>query len=278
MEYKNAAALVKHGYIYEETKGIGFFRAESLKQQQGLLHGFSARVGGISAPPYDTLNLGWSRPEPETNVTANFKLFCMAAGLQYGQMCVVNYEHGTNVLPVTNKDCGRGFAREPLPFCDGLVTNDPNVVLITSHADCGAYFLFDPIKHVIGLTHAGWKGTLGRIGARAVELMQNEYGTDPKDIIASTGPCICIDCFEVDMELAKCFEKEFDCACYRQGKPGKAQLDIEIPAVIQFMDAGLLPEHITMMQACTYEMEDKLFSYRRDHGETGSMAAYMKLI
>lgn len=274
----NKAALMQHGYTFEERCGVGFFRARSLSEQQGVRHGFTARYGGVSTGPYESLNLGWSRPEPKETLKANLLIFCEAAGLDEKALTVVSYEHGAAVLKVDASDCGRGFEREPLPMCDGLVTNDPGIVLTTSHADCGAYFMYDPLSRVIGLAHAGWKGTLYRIGARMAELMQSEYGADPANIIASTGPCICRDCFEVDMELAERFEAEFGIPCHIPGRPGKAQLDLEMASAIQFMDAGIPPENITLMHACTYELEDRLFSHRRDHGETGSMAAYMQLM
>ena len=276
--YEEKAALFQHGCIFEENLGVGFFRAASLSAQSGLKHGFTARYGGVSEGPFRSLNLGWSRPEAPETLAENLRIFCAAAGLEKNSLVVVAYEHGNNVLAVDRRDCGRGFAREPLPPCDGLVTNDPNIVLTTSHADCGAIFLYDPVKRAIGLAHAGWKGTLGRIGARAAALMQSKYGSDPKDIIASSGPCICRDCYEVELELAECFETEFDTPCHVLGRPGKAQLDLEKAAAIQLMDAGIQPQNITLMHACTFELEDKLFSHRRDKNGTGDMAAYMQLI
>ncbi len=277
-EYEKMAALMQHGYILEDKRGVGLCMSAQLASQSGVEHGFSARYGGVSAPPMDTLNLGWNRPEPPENVIENFRRFCAACGFKYESMAAINYEHGSTVLPLTALDRGRGFDREELPFCDGLITNDPDITLITSHADCGAFFAYDPVNRAIGVAHAGWKGTLGRIGARMLEAMHKEYGTLAKDVIASNGPCICKDCFEVDMPLALKFQAEFGICCHGPGKPGKAQLDLEMASAIQLLDAGVLPSNITLMHACTYEREDLFFSHRRDHGETGSMSAYIRLV
>ncbi len=276
---KHVFPRAHHGSAYMRSGSTGFFTAEALNDLGGIRHGFSTRLGGVSPAPYDSLNLGWSRPDPIENVTKNFEIFCNAAEIAHNDMVIVNYEHGGTVLKVGSTDRGKGFDKPPLPFCDGIITNEKGVVLVTSHADCGAFFLYDPVKRAVGLAHAGWKGTLMRIGARAVELMHKEYGSDPKDILVSTGPCICKDCFEVDLELADRFQdtfKNFD--IYTPGRPGKAQLDLEMAAAIQILEAGVKEENLTLMCACTYELEEHFFSHRRDKGDTGSMAAYIELI
>lgn len=142
-EYEALSLRMRHGYEYSEAKGIGFFRAASLEGISGLIHGFTARKGGVSAPPFDTLNLAFGKTEPmdaPENVQRNFEIFCAAAGVPYHSLCIINFEHSANVVAVSGADCGRGIVREPLAPCDGLVTNDPAVTLITSHADCGAFF------------------------------------------------------------------------------------------------------------------------------------------
>lgn len=277
MEHEFSRA--RHGSAYMRSGGTGFFTAEALNEIGGVRHGFSTRLGGVSPAPYDSLNLGWSRPDPAENITKNFEIFCNATQISYDDMVIVNYEHGGIVLKVGFEDRGRGFDGPLLPFCDGLVTNERGVVLVTSHADCGVFFLYDPVKRAVGLAHAGWKGTLMRIGARAVELMQKEFGSDPKDVLVSTGPCICKNCFEVDLELAKRFKDEFKTSdLYARGRPGKAQLDLEMAAAIQILGAGVKEENLTLMHACTFELQEHFFSHRRDKGNTGSMAAYIALI
>lgn len=277
-EYEAFAARIHHGYEYGENDGVGFFRAVALSKLPGLLHGFTARMGGVSAPPFDSLNLTFGKVDARENVERNFEIFCKAANVPYESLCIINFEHGTHVAVVTHADCGRGFSIEALPPCDGLVTNDPEVTLVSSHADCGAFFLYDPVRRAIGIAHAGWKGMLGRIGKNLVEAMVNNYGSNPGDIIASNGPCICRDCYEVDATLATQFEAEFGLDCSVQGKPGKRQLDLEIPAAVQLLEAGVLPEHITLMHACTFELPEFLFSHRRARGTTGDMAGFIKLV
>lgn len=275
------AALIKHGFIYKRTnKGTGLYCAEALDKAGGVSHGFSTREGGITVdPPKASLNLSWTRCGSPEEVIANFKIFAEGAGIDYDDMAVVNHEHGANVLRIVHEHRGRGFYKDPLPPCDGIITDDPTVTLVTSHADCGAYFFYDPVHRAIGMAHAGWKGTLLRIGAEMARRMAEEFDTDPSDIIAATGPCICRDCFEVDADLGEKFQSEFGYpGISRPGRPGKAYVDLELAAAVQFVEAGIRPESITLMNACTYENREHFFSHRRDKGITGSMAAYIKLI
>ena len=275
------AALIKHGFIYKRTnKGTGLYCAEALDKAGGVSHGFSTREGGITVdPPKASLNLSWTRCGSPEEVIANFKIFAEGAGIDYDDMAVVNHEHGANVLRIAHEHRGRGFYKDPLPPCDGINTDDPTVTLVTSHADCGAYFFYDPVHRAIGMAHAGWKGTLLRIGAEMARRMAEEFDTDPSDIIAATGPCICRDCFEVDADLGEKFQSEFGYpGISRPGRPGKAYVDLELAAAVQFVEAGIRPESITLMNACTYENRQHFFSHRRDKGITGSMAAYIKLI
>lgn len=275
------AALIKHGFIYKRTnKGTGLYCAEALDKAGGVSHGFSTREGGITVdPPKASLNLSWTRCGSPEEVIANFKIFAEGAGIDYDDMAVVNHEHGANVLRIAHEHRGRGFYKDPLPPCDGIITDDPTVTLVTSHADCGAYFFYDPVHRAIGMAHAGWKGTLLRIGVEMARRMAEEFDTDPSDIIAATGPCICRDCFEVDADLGEKFQSEFGYpGISRPGRPGKAYVDLELAAAVQFVEAGIRPESITLMNACTYENRRHFFSHRRDKGITGSMAAYIKLI
>ena len=275
------AALIKHGFIYKRTnKGTGLYCAEALDKAGGVSHGFSTREGGITVdPPKASLNLSWTRCGSPEEVIANFKIFAEGAGIDYDDMAVVNHEHGANVLRIAHEHRGRGFYKDPLPPCDGIITDDPTVTLVTSHADCGAYFFYDPVHRAIGMAHAGWKGTLLRIGAEMARRMAEEFDTDPSDIIAATGPCICRECFEVDADLGEKFQSEFGYpGISRPGRQGKAYVDLELAAAVQFVEAGIRPESITLMNACTYENRQHFFSHRRDKGITGSMAAYIKLI
>ena len=194
-EFLKQYAQARRGSKFHFVNGVGLYTLPSLERLSGFDHGFTARSGGVSEGYFASLNLSFSRPENRDNVMENFRIFCRAAEIPFDTMVMDNYEHGTNVIKVDRTDMGKGYLLDPLPPCDGLVTNDPSVTLITGHADCMAFYFVDPVRRCIGLAHAGWRGALGRIGSRVVERMTQEYGSDPRDILAGVGPSICPDCF-----------------------------------------------------------------------------------
>ena len=273
---------IHRGYSIKENAGLRIVTADNLNAVSSVAHGFSTRVGGVSRGPFASLNMSLTRDDSKLNVYRNYHIFCEAfgeiCGFGHDSLVLVNHEHGANVVRVDRSFRGRGLTREPLPFCDGMVTNDSAVTLVTLHADCSCIYLYDPEHNAIGLAHAGWKGTFKRVGQRMAEKLTAEYGSRPEKLIGAIGPCICFDCFEVDSSIGEDFAREFDFdGIVKPGKPGKAYVDLEAALAIQLLDAGLLPEQISAMGLCTYERDDLFFSYRRDRTETGAMIGFMKL-
>lgn len=269
---------LKRGARLRFVNGIGIYTSPALSALDGFDHGFSTRTGGVSKGFFASLNLSFTRPENRENVMENYRLFSKAAGYPFDKMVMDNYAHETTVLKVNASDAGKGYLRDPLPSCDGLVTNDPSITLITGHADCMAFYCIDPVRRCIGLAHAGWRGALGRIGTNLVGKMREYYGTDPSDVFACVGPSICADCFEVGRNVAEEFADAFSdipCVISREGE--KAHVDLWMVACKQFTEAGVPIGHISLFDVCTMETP-LLYSHRRDKGKTGGMAAYLRIL
>jgi YfiH family protein len=148
--------------------------------------------------------------------------------------------------------------------------------LITGHADCMAFYFFDPVQKAIGLCHAGWRGALGRIGGNVIAQMRQVYGSDPRDMLCGVGPSICPKCFEVGEDVCEDFETAFPiCPLRGVNERGNPTVDLWQVAACQFMEQGAIPEHIFLMGVCTRETSN-LYSYRRE-GRTGGMAAFLRL-
>lgn len=277
--FLNLYRSVSRGYIFRELEGgIGVYRLPSFDARSEIDHGFSARTGGVSTGEFASLNLSFTRPEQRENVMENYRLFSSAASIPWESMVMDSYEHGTTILPVDRKDCGKGYLYDSLPACDGLVTDDPAVTLITGHADCMAFFFFDPVQKAIGLCHAGWRGAKARIGSEVVKMLSSCYGSRPEDILCGVGPSICPRCFEVGDDVAESFEEDYpSCPLRGINRIGKATIDLWQVAVCQFVESGIDPSHIELMGVCTME-DDRLFSYRRQKGHTGGMAAYLRIL
>lgn len=262
-------------YTVSVKNGVGIVFSNGLE----VAHGYTTRLGGVSQPPFDALNLGWNRDEPKENIRRNYELLCDAFGLAINSLVLVNYKHGTNVLAVDKRYCGSGILSKPLPECDGLVTNDESVVLATLHADCACLFVYDSAARCIGIAHAGWRGIFGRIGAKLVEKMAEQYDSKAHNVKVAISPCICENCYEVDRSLAFEFEKEFrrNDVSLPHTNPEKAYLNLRLAAELQFLDCGILRENIYHISCCTYENEELFYSYRRDDKKAGASAGFITL-
>ncbi len=276
-EFTQIYRSIRPEHAYRERNGVGIYTIPAFSAYPEIDHGFSARTGGVSEGDFASLNLSFTRPEQRENVMENYRIFCAAADIPLESMVMDAYEHGTTVLCVSRHDARRGYDRPALPPCDGLVTDDPEITLITGHADCMAFYFYDPKKHAIGLCHAGWRGALNRIGTEVVRTMTKACGSDPKDIVCGVGPSICPKCFEVGDDVAELFVTAFpQCELLGENAKGKATVDLWQVATAQFLESGVEPSHIHLMGVCTFE-DGRLYSHRRDKGRTGGMAAYLRL-
>lgn len=275
--YSAAYAKMARGFARKESHGV-IWEYSPIFERAGVHHGFSTRHGGVSASPFDSLNLGWNRPDNRESIRENYERLAREAGFEYGSMALVNYCHGDGVETAGVGDAGKGFGNGEFAPCDALVSLCKEVTLITLHADCMPVFLYDPNKRAVGMVHAGWKGASKRIGQKAAQKMIGELGCNREDILAAIGPSISQERFEVNQPVARIFEEEFpgvDCTVFN-AKTQKHHIDLWLVMVAQLMDAGLLPENISLSGTCTYNCAD-YFSYRRDSGATGAMAGFIVL-
>ncbi|MDL2257623.1 peptidoglycan editing factor PgeF [Eubacteriales bacterium OttesenSCG-928-K08] len=273
-------AQLRRGYVYKKAAGdVAYFQMPAFLEAGISCHGLSARTGGVSDGCNASLNMSFNREDDtRENIITNHRLLAKAAGIPWESMVMDTFEHGVNVIKVDSSHMGSGYIKESLPFCDGLVTNDPAVTLVTGHADCLPLYLYDPVRNCAGLMHAGWKGVFHNIVHNTVELMKREYNSNPKDMLAGIGPCICADCFEADEELGELFAKEYPhVRCVWPGRPTKAQVDLPLVVVAQYINEGILASNISLMDVCTFEEPNRLYSHRRDRGKTGGMASFLRL-
>ncbi len=259
--------------------GVGFLQFPALTELDFINHAFSTRIGGVSECEYKSMNLNFTRGDDPECVMENYRLFCRAAGFDLNSLVSSHQDHNTNVRCVSKANCGIGITREhDIDSVDALITNEPGVTLVTHYADCTPLFFADPEKKVIALAHAGWKGTVAKIGENVVEQMQEKYGCDPSDIIAVVGPAIGSCCYEVDTPVYEEF------ASLTELKPayftktlghGKYLVDLKETNRRILMDAGLLSINITISDVCTKCNSGLLFSHRASNGKRGGLVAMM---
>ncbi len=255
---------------------------KSFRDLPWLTHGFSTRMGGVSAPPFDSMNLSFTRGDDEADVMENFKRFGKAVGVLTSQMFFSDQTHTANVGIVTEEDLGKGILKpKDYTDIDGLVTNCPGACLVTFFADCVPLFFADPVKKVIGLSHSGWRGTAAAIGHETIEMMRHQFGCRPEDIIAAVGPSICGSCYEVSEDVAQVFRQQFrpeETDTFLTEKDGgKYLLDLWQANACILLNSGILPEHLAVTDLCTCCNSDLLWSHRKTGGVRGSLAAFLMI-
>lgn len=263
-------------------KAVPYFTFPAFDELPGIIHGFSSRLGGVSEGFLSSMNLSFSRGDEPERVRENFRRIAASIGFSEKDLVFSMQTHTANVRRVGREDCGRGLER-PVGYCDvdGLVTNEPGVVLATFYADCVPLFFVDPVHHCIGLSHSGWRGTVGKIGKATVETMAREFGSKPGDLLAAVGPSICQECYEVSEEVIGLFRENFaeelwPKLFYRKDN-GHYQLNLWEANRLIFQEAGILPQHITVTDICTACNPELLFSHRASGGKRGNLAGFLEI-
>ena len=293
--------------IFREVEAVTPYLEYPLLADTGIVkHGFSTRLGGVSEGYFSSLNLGFHRGDEEETVRENFRRIGKSIGVRCEDMVLSRQTHTTNVWVVTEEDRGMGMVR-PMEYSkraldnpgrcasgsfqveaggklegvDGLVTDVPGICLVTFYADCVPLFFVDPVKKAIGLSHSGWRGTVGKIGRVTVELMQEQFGSRPSDILAAVGPSVCQDCYEVSGDVIGKFREQFEeqywSDLFYQKENGKYQLNLWKANEIVFAESGILPEHMAVTNVCTHCNSDVLYSHRATGNQRGNLAAFLAL-
>jgi hypothetical protein len=173
-------------------------------------HCFTTRLGGVSEGIFATMNLSFTRGDKRESVETNYRRLAEAMKVDCERFVFTDQTHTVNVRRVTAEDAGKGLTRErDYQDVDGLITNEPGIVLSTFFADCVPLYFVDPVHRAIGMIHSGWRGTVGRMGKVTIEAMAEAYGTRPEDLICAIGPSICQDCYEVGEDVAAAFRAAF---------------------------------------------------------------------
>ncbi|MEE4541578.1 peptidoglycan editing factor PgeF [Streptomyces sp. V4-01] len=232
----------------------------------GAHFAFTDRWGGVSAVPYDSLNLGGAVGDDPAAVTANRALAAGELGRDPGRVVWMNQVHGRDVAVV---DAPWGDA--PVPAVDALVTTRPELTLAVLTADCVPVLLADPAAGVVAAAHAGRPGLLAGVVPAAVEAMA-ALGADPGRTAAITGPSVCGRCYEVPAamrdEVAAAVPE-----AYAETGWGTPAVDVAAGVRAQLVRAGV--REVRASPVCTLESTDH-FSYRRER-TTGRLAGYVWL-
>jgi polyphenol oxidase len=246
--------------LFEKRNGLFIGRFHGLYDRPDLVHGFSMRKGGVSSPPYDTLNLGLNTEDGTGATEENHRRFWNAMFLDSSCSAIPRQVHGDRILAVNDPGI--------YPDTDALITNRSDLFLVVQTADCLPVFIVDPVKRAIGLVHAGRRGSARQIASKTVRAMAGEFGSAPENLEAYLGPSIGPCCYTVGKEVSDEFEPHY----IRDGK-----LDLWHVNSDQLIDAGLHPARIESSRLCTACHHEWFFSHRVSGGKTGRMMGVLAL-
>jgi len=244
-----------------------FIRSKLFEQHhvQGI---FSTRHGGISPPPFDSLNLGLGLGDCEEHIEENLQRLCQQTHMHIPHRCI--QVHGVEALLC------QGSGPQHAHQADILLTQSADTALAVRTADCLPILLVDTQTGVAAAVHAGWRGTAQNIIHHALTAMQ-ALGGKPENILASLGPCIGACCFEVDLKTARKLENSHTHASqYLHIQGQKSYPDLQAINQLQLLDAGLQANNIERIQRCTHCQEHDFFSWRRDQEKSGRMLAMVQ--
>lgn len=239
--------------------------------------GFTTRNGGVSRPPYNSLNLGFNSGDLRPQVEGNRSTLARAFDLPPHFLLTMKQVHGTDILVVdqSNPDLSHFLTIE----CDAVITDQPGILAGVLIADCYPVLLFDPRKRAAAAVHVGWRGAAAGIIGKTVRAMAARFSCRSQDLLAAIGPGIGAHRYEVDRPVRDAFRQGTGHweEIARETELGRWQLDLRQSCLLQLADAGLLPGQVEAAEECTCCHKELFFSYRRDGGKTGRQLGFVLL-
>lgn len=249
-----------------EKDGLQYLVFPALEGGGKVINAFTTRLGGVSSPPYDTLNLGSTTLDNIEKVWENRNRASRVLGIPLNELAEL--VHSDEIIEA-------GSVEESFPLiADGIITKVKGIALTFYYADCVPVFLVDPVNEAVGIVHAGWRGTLKEISEKAVKKMADAFGSKPEEILAGIGPSIGPCCFEVGRDVAGEFASWK--ASVKQ-RDNRWFVDLWEINSSQILKAGIKPENLYKSNLCTSCESRLFFSYRKAGGNTGRMAGIIAL-
>lgn len=246
--------------------GIPYFMNPEIERLGWVLHGFLTRLGGISPPPFDSLNVGLNLGDKKENVFKNLSHISEVFGFNRSRLILLDQIQGDGILSIRN-------LHSPLPSSlsyDAMITDNPNLVLGIKTADCLPIFILDIKKRIISAIHSGRQGTALRITQKVLRKMKQEWGCSAENILVTLGPSIGACCYEISEDV---FSKEWE-GFSRHEETGKWRVDIAQINKVQIEEEGIQEKQIWWVDLCTCCNSDLFFSYRGE-GQTGRQLSFV---
>lgn len=250
-------------------------------EEKGARVIFSSRQGGSSRGRFAGLNMGLHVGDDTETVLANRRQLIGLMGSDLSKMVCCQQVHGSKVAVVDSGCAGLGAIchEDALKNTDGMVTDTPGLLLATFYADCIPVYFFDPVRQVVALSHSGWKGTMDLITAKTLQTMYSQFHCQASDVMVYIGPGIDKCCFEIKADLAdkvlSIFPNDHDIIIMNQNR---IMWDLKETIRRCAVDNGVRESRIVVSPWCTSCHTEYFYSFRKEQGYTGRMAALITLV
>lgn len=241
---------------------------------QQIRHAIFTRAGGASAAPWASLNIGGTVGDDLDAVRENHQRMVASLGVRADRVCSTWQVHGADVIWAQGPVHGRPWIAQ----ADAIITDQPDTPLLMRFADCVPLLFFDPVQGVIGMAHAGWRGTAAGVAGETVRAMQTLGGSRPENIEVLIGPSISIDAFQVGSEVVTALEARYgdpEGMLRQDPQDGTYYADLWEANRRDLRAAGV--QQIETMGICTFQRSDEFFSHRAEKGRTGRFGAIISL-
>lgn len=243
---------------------IELLRFSLLSAVDGVVHGISTRVGGVSSGRCESLNVSYNVGDTTENVDENLRRIASALGTRRDKLYSAYQVHGRDVTVVDAES-------PPRPKCDVLITQSSARMLMLRFADCTPVLIADPKRRAVAAVHAGWRGSAVRAAGAPVEALAAAFGSRPTDLVAGIGPAIGPCCYTVGRDVEEAFKDRP--WLFEHGK-----LDLWSANKEALVEAGMPPEQIELSRICTQCESGRFFSHRANAGQpAGRFAAVIGL-
>ncbi|HOK80242.1 MAG TPA: peptidoglycan editing factor PgeF [bacterium] len=221
----------------------------------------TTRSGGLSTWPFETCNLGFNTDDSFEKVRENRVLTAARLGISPDRFLLLKQVHSDIIHHIGRRHCGKFLDTEIIEG-DGMFTEYEGLTLAVTLADCVGIVLYEPVRHVAGVCHSGWKGCDLNICGKLVDKMAETCGCDSGKIIAGISPAICKNCYNVGSEIIQKFSDKYR-DFISEHKDGW-HLDLEGIVVSQLIEKGVKKENILISRICTYENTHVFYSHRAE--------------
>lgn len=240
-------------------------------EEAGFVNGFSTRLGGVSQFPENSLNLAGYDEDPAANIEENRRRFLCVFDGKF-DLATAWQVHGDGVKIVRDT---HDAARSDEKF-DAVISDTAGILAGVKTADCVPVLICDPVSKSFAAVHAGWRGTVQSIAAKAVAAMKDAFRADPTNMLAAIGPAACGRNYEIGQDVIDEFAAAFvDSEKYfKPTRDGHALVDLHLANRHQLEGSGIKADNIYTAPFCTMERTDLFFSYRiekKKYGKTGRL-------